>query len=112
MTRSLTTENRSVLVDAVSWLAELLSGSLGIVIAILAVALVGFGMLQGRLPLRAGLRVVLGCFILFGAPAIARGLAGAALSSSTGLAQVPPPQISTPSEAPQYDPYAGATLPN
>ena len=41
------------------------------ILCVLAVAFVGMLMLTGRLALREGLRVALGCFILLGAPAIA-----------------------------------------
>lgn len=61
---------------AVGWIDGVLFGSLGTSIAVIAVAGFGFAMLQGRLSTRQGLRIVIGCFILFGAPSIARGIAG------------------------------------
>ncbi len=63
---------------AAAWIEQLLFGSVGVAIAVLAVGLLGFRMLLGySSPKEAG-RILLGCFILFGAPAIARALAGAA----------------------------------
>jgi type IV secretion system protein VirB2 len=54
----------------VQWLL----GSVATGIAVLAVAFVGFGLLGGRLNWRTGARVVMGVFILFGAPMIAQEL--------------------------------------
>lgn len=62
----------SPLIEAAKWVEALLLGQVGTVVAILAVAWTGALMLQGRLALLTGLRVVMGCFILFGAPVIAK----------------------------------------
>ena len=67
----------SSLLAAVSWLEQLLTGQLATIAAVIAVAMIGFRMLYGDLSVRDGAKVVLGCFILFGAPVIARGLIGA-----------------------------------
>jgi hypothetical protein len=45
------------------------------------VAVTGFNMLRGYISTRDGVRVILGCFILFGAPMIARGLMLSLLSA-------------------------------
>ena len=42
----------------------------------LAVAFVGLMLMTGRLAVRDGLRVAVGCFVLLGAPLIASGLRG------------------------------------
>ena len=63
----------SPLGDAVGWLGDALFGTVAVTLCVLAVAMVGLLMLTGRLPVRQGLRTVLGCFILLGAPAIAAG---------------------------------------
>lgn len=68
--------------NSVSWLADTLLGELAITLCVVAVALVGFSMLTGRLSLRRGARVVLGCFILLGAPLLAANLTGLAQDSS------------------------------
>lgn len=47
-----------------------LSGGIATSVAALAVAAVGFHMMSGRVSMRNALRVVVGCFILFGAPLI------------------------------------------
>jgi type IV secretion system protein VirB2 len=47
-------------------------------VAVVAVAVVGFLMLTGRLNWRYGATVILGCFILFGATTIVGGIQAAA----------------------------------
>lgn len=67
-----------VLVGAVNWLQGTLLGTLATVVAVIAVATVGFMMLTGRISWRYGATVVLGCFILFGASTIVAGIHSAA----------------------------------
>ena len=109
----------SVLVAAVSWLEGTLLGTVATTIAILAVSAVGFMMLAGRVNLRYGFTVILGCFILFGASTIVAGLQ-ASLSGADGVpvpyaAEAPPPMVA-PAPAPPppayRDPYAGASVPS
>jgi len=82
---------------------------------VLAVAFVGALMLAGRLPLREGLRVALGCFVLLGAPVIAAGFVG--FGQEDEVVALPPIASETEAESPRgnlppadYDPYAGASL--
>lgn len=104
--------------SAIGWTVSLLSGSLAVAIAMIAVAGVGFLALQGRLDLRRAVAVILGCFIIFGASGIASGIADmlgpAGQDGSSGPPQpTPPPAVaaqSSPTSQP-YDPYAGAALP-
>ena len=63
-----------VLVSAVGWLQGTLLGTVATVVAVIAVAIVGFMMLTGRINWRYGVTVVLGCFILFGATSIVAGI--------------------------------------
>src|ERR1700750_3211076 len=63
-----------VLVSAVRWLQGTLLGTVATVVAIIAVASVGFLMLTGRINWRYGVTVILGCFILFGAASIVAGI--------------------------------------
>lgn len=58
------------------WIEALFLGQLGVILAIIAVAVTGLLFLTGRLAWRSAARVVLGCAILFGAPAIVAGLMG------------------------------------
>lgn len=70
------------LVGAVGWLQGTLLGTAATVIAVIAVASVGFLMLTGRINWRHGATVILGCFILFGAASIVGGI-----QSTASLAQ-------------------------
>lgn len=63
-----------VLVSAVRWLEGTLLGTVATVVAVIAVASVGFLMLMGRINWRYGATVILGCFILFGAASIVAGI--------------------------------------
>ena len=63
-----------VLVSAVNWLQGTLLGTVATVVAVIAVASVGFMMLTGRINWRHGATVILGCFILFGASSIVAGI--------------------------------------
>lgn len=67
-----------VIVGAVSWLQGTLLGTVATVVAVIAVAVVGFMMLTGRINWRYGATVILGCFILFGAASIVAGVQSAA----------------------------------
>jgi len=71
-------QGSGVLIRAVSWLQGTLLGSVATVVAVIAVASVGFMMLTGRINWRYGAIVILGCFILFGAASIVAGIRAAA----------------------------------
>ena len=109
--------NSASLVAAATWVEALVTGTTATIIATIAVAGVGFLMLQGRLPLRRGLVVVMGCFVIFGSNAIAEALmiVGQSASSSTSNDVIAPPAPTPPPAAPPqpsvYDPYAGASVP-
>ena len=62
------------IVGAVQWLQGTLLGTASTVVAVIAVAVVGFLMLAGRMNWRYGATVILGCFILFGAASIVGGI--------------------------------------
>jgi hypothetical protein len=104
----------------VGWLQGALLGSIATTVAVIAVASVGFLMLSGRIDIRRAAQVVIGCFIIFGASMIARGIIGGANSldgQQVSAAQATPPPVSPPPPAPTslppkaYDPYAGAAVP-
>ncbi|MDP9421340.1 MAG: TrbC/VirB2 family protein [Pseudomonadota bacterium] len=67
-----------VFVSAVNWLQGTLMGTVATVVAVIAVASVGFMMLTGRINWRHGATVILGCFVLFGAASIVAGIQSAA----------------------------------
>jgi type IV secretion system protein VirB2 len=69
-----------VVVSAVRWLQGTLLGTVATVVAVIAIAAVGFLMLTGRINWRYGATVILGCFILFGAASIVAGI-----QSTTGM---------------------------
>ena len=104
----------SAVVAAANWLAGTLFGPVGLALCVVAVAMVGFMMLNGRLTVFHALRVLVGCFVLLGAPTIAISFLG--FGEDAG---VRPPEIdftptvpSPPRNPPpaNYDPYAGASL--
>jgi len=71
----------SPLLAAADWVQGTLMGNLATTAAVIAVAVVGFLMLTGRIEWRRGLTVIVGCFIIFGAAAIVAGIR----SVATGL---------------------------
>jgi len=110
----------SVLVAAISWLQDLLLGTVATSIAVIAIAAIGFGMLTGRVNIRHGATVILGCFILFGASTIVNGMRYAASGvggydpspAIVAAPPPPPPPRAQPTGVPApYDPYAGASVP-
>jgi type IV secretory pathway VirB2 component (pilin) len=105
----------------VQWLDGTILGSVAMAVGIIAVASIGLLLLSGRVDVRRAVQVILGCFILFGAPTIAAGIlsavnVGDARTTSQSAAE---PQIvayplvpSAQRQAPTaYDPYAGAAVP-
>ena len=103
------------MVESTRWIEGILLGEIAIGLCAIAVALIGALMLTGRLPLREGMRVVVGCFVLLGAPVIASGL----MRGSSGQGEIPTsmPPIASETAVPRgdmppanYDPYAGASL--
>ena len=63
---------------AVGWVLAVMTGPIAISVGVIAVAFVGFMMLTGRLNWKHGLTVLVGLFIVFGAPSIVTGIQGAA----------------------------------
>ena len=70
------------IVNALGWLRDTLLGNVATAVAVIAVAMVGFMMLTGRMNWRFGATVILGCFILFGAASIVAGI-----QSTAGIGQ-------------------------
>jgi hypothetical protein len=114
-----------VAVAAVQWLQGTLLGTVATSVAVICVAAVGLMMLSGRIDMRRAATVIVGCFIVFGAPTIAAGIQAAAGLGGTGPADAQwVPQPSPPAELPVVasppppparpsdpDPYAGAAVP-
>jgi len=102
----------TALAEAAAWVAAVATGSVATGVATIAVAAVGFAMLAGRIDVRRGAGVILGCFIVFGAPTIAAGFAqwlGEGEGEQVAVA-APLPAAPAPPPAQPYDPYAGASL--
>lgn len=62
------------ILGAVTWVQDTLLGQVASGVAVIAVAMVGFLMLTGRLNWRYGATVIVGCFVLFGAATIVGGI--------------------------------------
>ncbi len=110
---------RLSLVVAVTWIQNAMLGSVATVVAIIAIASIGYLMLSGRIDVRRGATVIIGCFILFGSSTIATALRRLAeqvdrsgVGASAAIIAAPPP-IAPPPPAPpaNYDPFAGAAVP-
>ncbi len=72
--RAATPAGAGPILGAVSWMQDTLLGEVATSVAVIAVAVVGFLMLSGRLNWRYGATVIVGCFILFGAATIVGGI--------------------------------------
>jgi type IV secretion system protein VirB2 len=104
----------NVLDSAVLWLQGALSGQVATAIGVIAVASFGIALFFGRIELRRAVQLIVGCFLIFGASAIARGFIGATHGESGGqvdalsqtVAAAPQPTAANPS----LDPYPGASL--
>jgi hypothetical protein len=109
-----------VLVDAVGWVRQFLLGNFATAIAVLAIASLGYLLLAGRIDYRRGMRVILGCFILFGAPRIADELLSVGARQATpgeaplAVAGAPPASPlppATPNGGQADNPFERATMP-
>lgn len=67
---------------AMQWMQGTLLGNVATTVAVIAVAMVGFMMLTGRMNWRFGATVIVGCFILFGSASIVAGIQSAAQTAS------------------------------
>jgi type IV secretion system protein VirB2 len=67
-------QGSGVITNAMRWIQGTLLGSFATAAAVIAIAVVGFLMLSGRINWRHGAIVILGCFILFGAASIVAGI--------------------------------------
>ncbi|MAF61137.1 MAG: hypothetical protein CL680_06710 [Blastomonas sp.] len=106
----------SALAAAFRWIEAALLGPMATSLAIVAVGMVGMGLMTGRLDLRRGALTIFGCFILFGAPNIVEGMLVASAGRATGfdapqLIAAPIERMPTVAPPPAYDPYAAATAP-
>lgn len=68
----------SPILNAVMWIQGTLLGNVATAVAVIAVAMIGFMMLTGRMNWKYGATVIFGVFILFGAATIVAGIQAAA----------------------------------
>jgi type IV secretory pathway VirB2 component (pilin) len=114
------TTDGSTLLRAAQWVDTLIQRPVVTSLAVLAMAAVGLAMLSGRIAVRRGATVALGCFLTFGASAITHGIFAAATyppdveATTTAAAIEPPPPVfeipAKPERPVVNDPYAGASV--
>jgi type IV secretory pathway VirB2 component (pilin) len=90
-------EGAEPLLAALQWLQGTALGTIATMIAIIAIAAIGILLLTGRIEWRRGVTTIIGCFVLFGAPAIASGILSAI---GDGGASDAAPIVVTPVQAP------------
>lgn len=104
------------MMQSVHWIEDVMLGEVALGLCIIAVAASGAVMLGGRLPAREAMRVVLGLFVVLGAPVIAGGFAegfGETVEISAPRPVNEEGMNVRPNLPPaNYDPYAGASLGN
>ncbi|MEO7691074.1 MAG: TrbC/VirB2 family protein [Sphingomonas sp.] len=106
----------SSIVAAITWLEHALLGTAATAIAAICVAGLGYAFLAGRVPMRRAIAVLVGCFILFGAPTIAAGLSALAMRDPpSSLMEREPaapqfavtPRTSSRAASDPFNPYPG-----
>lgn len=104
------------MIQSAHWIERVMLGEVALGLCIIAVAVVGAVMLGGRLPVREGMRIVLGLFVVLGAPAIAGGFASNVFEkveiSPLQPANVNGRNVQSNLPPADYDPYAGASFGN
>lgn len=102
------------MVESARWIEVVMLGEIALGVCGLAVAFIGVLMLTGRLPLREGGRIVVGCFVLLGASVIAAGVLELAVSPLNARQPDLYPNVRSTlrQELPEasYNPYAQASV--
>lgn len=101
---------QSNLVAPIGWLVSLATGQLAILTATIAVAVVGFAMLDGRVDWRRGARVAFGCFLLFGAAVISSAFMAFGDSAPAAAGTFPQTSPTPIAKLPDNDPWAHAGI--
>ena len=103
-----------VIAEAGNWLTGLLGGSIAISLCVIAVGFIGLAMLAGQMPIRRGIQVVLGCFLLLGATTLVSGFVGLAQDAGGIEPQIATPAVIEPEHVDlppaHYNPYARASV--
>lgn len=102
------------MVESARWMEGMMLGEVALGLCVIAVAFIGALLITGRLPLREGARVAVGCFVLLGAPVIASGLLavgsfaalGSMASISVNYQETARPDLPKAN----YNPYAQASV--
>ena len=71
-----TQQSDDPITSALTWMQSILLGPIATTVAVMAVAGVGFMMLTGRMNWRYGATVIIGVFIIFGAPRLVATIQG------------------------------------
>lgn len=100
--------------QSVQWIERVMLGEVALGLCVIAVAFIGVIMLGGRLPVREGMRIVLGLFVVLGAPVIAGGFAEG-FGEKIEMSPPRPIKVESGNGRPDLppandDPYAGASL--
>jgi type IV secretory pathway VirB2 component (pilin) len=107
--------DQNALGGAVQWLQQALLGTVATTICVVAIASFGLAMLQGRISVRRGSSVLLGCALIVVAPIISGALMltieGAVGQDYIGLHDAPKIPGSPEPDTNDADPYAGAAPP-
>jgi len=74
-----TNQGGDPITSALLWMQSILLGPIATALAVMAVAGVGFMMLTGRMNWRYGATVIIGVFIIFGAPRLVATISGGAV---------------------------------
>jgi type IV secretory pathway VirB2 component (pilin) len=103
------------MVESARWVEGVMLGEIALGVCVIALAFIGALMLTGRLPLREGARVVMGCFVLLGAPVIAAGFVQGGGRVADPPTSPAPLEVQLDTLRPDlppanFDPYAGASL--
>lgn len=78
LAQTATNQGGDPITSALLWMQSILLGPIATALAVMAVAGVGFMMLTGRMNWRYGATVIVGVFIIFGAPRLVATIAGGA----------------------------------
>jgi hypothetical protein len=99
---------------AVRWVEQLMLGTVATSAMVMAVSILGLMALDGRLDRKLAVRIILGCFVIVGAPTIVAGIMMTAGGDNGRIVTLnreedvsPPP----PRPPERFDPYGGASVP-
>lgn len=104
------------IMQSVQWIERVVLGDIALGLCVIAVALLGAVMLGGRVPVREGMRIVLGICAVLGTPVVAGGFAEG-FGEKEEMSPPRPIKVVSGNERPDlppanHDPYAGASLAN